>query len=175
MAINGSQLGSALKGAMNQANNTQDAHSRFANKLAEYLNQNLKVNGTYQGLMPNGSPDPSNGTYKWKPIMIIQPSSLSSGAQQGFNGWVNAITNIIKTFQVVGTSEDSVINTLSPSLFLTNVTIDFSSKPDNMDTAFAKVGEGIVTSLLSTIMNPISVPAVSTNGGTGSVTFTGVE
>jgi hypothetical protein len=107
--------------------------------------------------------------------MIIQPSSLSSGAQQGFNGWVNAITNIIKTFQVVGTSEDSVINTLSPSLFLTNVTIDFSSKPDNMDTAFAKVGEGIVTSLLSTIMNPISVPAVSTNGGTGSVTFTGVE
>lgn len=176
--LNAENLANSLKAAVSGSTEAADAHSKFTNALLNYIQANLIVKGTYNGLLPTTppTPDPKNGNYEWQPTTVtINASSLQAAAAGSFNAWTDAMKAALNLTVVVGVDKVNMITTLAPSsLLVSNFTIDMSSKPDTMEKAYVKLGEGIVNSILSATMNPISVPAQST-GGTGTVVFTGVE
>lgn len=157
---------------MQQANAPQLAHSRFCIALESYLTNNFEVQGVYVGVVGQ-SPDPSNGTYSWKvQTLELNPEIIRTGAQSGFNGWNNAMKTALLGTIVLGADQSGAINTTSPcSLMITDISIDFSSKPTEMQIAFELFAQGLVNSIKSGSMLPTTSPATSITNGIGTVTF----
>jgi len=173
MAINGSDLGSQIAGAMNQADNPTEAHNNFSAKLQSYINENCEILGTYVGVLPTvpPSPDPLSGPYQWKAQAVISGSALKSGATGGFSSWTISLAVQLSNTTFQGSDKTNTVTAAPTKLTIATVSIDMSGKPNNMNDAMAQVGAGIVNALKSGIPTPPVSAATSTAGGTGTVSW----
>ncbi len=172
-------LANTIIGNMKQADNPFDAHANFGAALKNYLMQNLRLKGVYNGVLTGAPPppDPNNGEYKWKIAEFnFVADNLRVAAQNGLSGWEEGMVTEFNKILFVGGAEGGIITTTAPAnLLVGSVNIDMSSKPDNMNDAIIKVAEGIINALLSASASPTTVAATSTAGGQGTVAWTGVE
>ena len=170
-----SNLITALKTAVLDQNKATEAQTAFADALKTYILDNLEIAGVYVGVAPTPippHPDPLNGAYSWKPTSVtISGASLLSGAGIGLNGWISAMQTALQLTVIVGLDTKGKITLMAPTSPVITLLIDFSSKPDTMQKAYDLLGAGIVNSIQSGIMNPVTVPATSADGGTGTVTL----
>jgi|GEM_PF-4741740 len=172
MSLSASTLGNLTAGSMNQADNAAEAHTRLCNAIKGHVLDNIELAGTYTGLLPNGSPDPSNGSYKWEASSFnISAEAVKSGAEGGLSGFANALKAECAKVTFTGSDKNNIITIGSVTLTINSLSIDMSSKPDNMEEAHQKVAVGIISGLTGAITSPSSISGASTSGGTGTVVF----
>jgi hypothetical protein len=175
--LDANELANAIIGNMKEADNPTDAHANFGATLEKYLNNNLRIIGIYNGVLPDGNADPLSGEYKWK--ITTFPYSASEVQQTATNGFISWVAGLISQFnkmQFIGNDEANTITTITPASFLSSpLNIDFSDKPIRMQDAMQRVAEGIFNCLRSSSVFPISASAKSSANGIGAVTWARIE
>jgi hypothetical protein len=177
--LSAGDLSSAIISNMSNANNPASAHGNFSNAIQNYIKPNIEIAGTYVGLLPVGSADPSNGNYKWKAtVCVISAPNLQLTARGGLSSWISGMKVEFAKISIVGSDTLSKITTTAPALLLPvsmSISFNFGTDKPTMDKAMSQVAPGIVNCLKSCLLNPVYVPAISTTAGTGIVTWTGVS
>lgn len=157
------------------------AHQVWSDAIAEYLDDNLQIEGTYVGVCGGGSPDPYSGVHIWSPSSVtINHSSLMSGASVGgLDGWVNNVSSEINGGVIFsGFSDDGLVTCSSncyPSVSISIQQTDFEegyglSGLEARDYMIDIVVNSFVSALKSSSLVPSSATGVG-SCSTGTITW----
>lgn len=170
MAVDSSTLKSLLKSSLKDVKENEAAQSKFINAVKEHITEKLELNGTYKGLLTNGSPDPANGAHVWK-VSSFVTNSKSLEAKTSMKDWSSAILEELKKV-TFNPSDDKTLVSVStaPKLDITSLNLSETNSSD-MDTSMGKIADEIISALTSIKIVPTPITATSTGGGTGTVQF----
>lgn len=122
---------------------------------------NLKVSGTYTGLMPIGSPDPLNGVHVFDLMTFsLTEGDLKSSTGGGFSSWFQTIMLKISLAQFNPTNELITIGSPVITLASCGRALPNLNKLKNHSEAMSRVATTIVNNINSAIP-AITFPAVA--------------
>lgn len=137
--------------------------------LDDYIDANCEVSGTYTGTLPNGNPDPLNGTWYWGMFGGYKTTSMKGQAESGWSGFTNALdTGIEATGSELADYAGAV--TLSTNVYAQGAVSLSQTGSTSRDDFWAGIIEEVVSQIQGTPL-PASMAATSAAGGTGTVSF----
>jgi hypothetical protein len=159
----------------------REINTIIASKISTYLKDNLKVKGSYTGLLSNGSPDPKAGTFYLKAVTVPltgESMELKSdySAQQASSGtpksdWMTGIIVSLRAtvFNVTGGD----ITVTGPTVFLASMGVPDLPTSANFKDNIANLVSTLFAKITSTTTTPTpsSLPAASSSPGIGTSTL----
>lgn len=174
--IEKTQLSDLIINAIKEKTETEIIHQKISQVIALYLISNLEIQGTYVGTIPGSPPipDPLAGPYKFKTMgCLIDKNLLMYSSKININFWYKTILKLIKLTSLFFVKQTSGMITLSGTapIFSSVIpsTIDVSDKK-NMQQIWQTISQMLVNDIKNAIPTS-SVPAVSSSGGIGVVSF----
>lgn len=174
--IEKAQLSDLIINSIKEKTETEVIQQRISQVIASYLILNLQVQGSYIGTIPGTPPipDPLSGAYKFKTMgCLIDKNLLMYSSKININFWYKTILKLIKLtslFLVKQPNGMITLSSMSPTFSsITPSDIDVSNKK-NMQQIWQTISQALVNDIKNAIPTP-SLPAISSSGGIGVVSF----